>query len=79
MRGTHVPFPFESLKVNEGIRDRLITEIGCILLEQPVAQIRVLRFGKRVLVIGFFQPVERDDYAVDLCERVIQVAFLGCG
>lgn len=76
---SYIPIPLESLQVDEFIRDRLIAEGGLVLLQQTAARLRVLGFGDRVLDVGLFEPVERDDDAVDDGEGVVEIALGGVG
>ena len=74
---TYIPLPLKSLEIHKGTGDVLIVQVRFVLLEQPVAEVGVLGLGDGVLDVGLLQPVERDDDAVDLRQRVLEIP-LGC-
>lgn len=75
---TYLPLFRKLVQSAKCLRDRLIGKIGLVLLHQAVACLGVVGFGDGVFEVGLFYGVERDDDAVDLGQRVVQVA-LGIG
>ena len=73
----YIPLLLESLQIHKLPPHTLFAEVASILLQEPATCLRVLGFGDRVLDICFLETVEGDDYTVDFCERVVEVALLG--
>ncbi|KAL9107431.1 MAG: hypothetical protein Q9187_008428, partial [Circinaria calcarea] len=61
--------------VDEFIRDGLVAQGRLVLLQQPTTRLRVLGLGDRILDVGLFEPVERDDDAVDDGQGVVEIAL----
>ena len=75
----YIPLAFKRLQVDKFLSYRFIAEAGFVLLQQTTADFRILDFRDRVFEIGFFETVECDDDAIDVCERFIQITFSGVG
>lgn len=76
---TYLPLFRKLIQSAKCLRDCLIGKIGLVLLHQPVACLGVVGFGDGVLQVGLLYGIERDDDAVDLGQRVVQVALcIGC-
>jgi hypothetical protein len=75
---TYIPFLLEGLKIAKSARDRLVCQVGLVLLQQAAARLGVVGFGDRVLEVRLLEAVKGDDDAVDFGERIVEVA-LGVG
>lgn len=74
-RTLHIPFALERLKVAERARNCLIGEVRLVLLQKAAACLGVVGFRYRVFQIALLECVYGDNYAIDLGERVVQIAF----
>ena len=72
---TYLPSSLEAFQIVKGIGHRLIGQDGPILFQQSMTGLGVLGLGDRVPNVGFLHPIERDDDAVDLGQRLPSVSF----
>ena len=70
-----VPLALEGLKIAERAGNGLVGKVRLVLLEQAAARLGVVGFGYGILQIALLDCIQGDDYAVDLGQRVVQVAF----
>jgi hypothetical protein len=75
--GSHLPLQLERLQITKGGIDGVVGEIAFVLSQQPITRLGVLAFFDGVAQVCFLQRIERDDDAVDLCQRLMQVSFCG--
>lgn len=66
------------IQVTESFCDSLVRQIGLVLLQEPTACLGVVALIDGILEEGLFEAIKRDDDAVYLSERVVEVA-LGAG
>ena len=70
-RVAHIPLPLECLEISKLTCNRLIGEIGFILLQKSATCFCVLGFRDRVFDICLLYCIERDYDAVYLRKRVV--------
>ena len=75
---TYIPLPLERLQVDKLPCDIFVVQIGLVLLQQPTAELRILSFGYGVLDVRLLQPIQCDNYTVDLRKRIMQVSLRCC-
>jgi hypothetical protein len=68
---TYIPFLHECFEVHKALRHILVLQVGFILLQQPAACLAIIGLGDGVLEIRLLDCIEGDDYAVQLCERLV--------
>lgn len=67
----YLPLRFEGVQINKLPHYIVIIKCRSILLEEPIAYLCILSLWDRVLDVCFLETIERDNYTVYLCERVI--------
>lgn len=74
-RNTNFPLIFERFQIYKRLGHALICEDGFVLLQQPIADLRVFRLGHGVLQVCFFELVKRHNDAEDFGEGVVEVTL----
>ena len=78
-QAAYTPSRLEGIEIFEFRSHPLVAEIALVLLQQSRTQLRVLSIRYTVFVEGLLKPVERDDDAVDLSQRVEKIAIRSMG
>ena len=74
---TYVPLALEGFQLPVLPCHALVAQDVVVLLQEPAAHVRVLGLRDRVLDVGFLEPIERDNDAVDFGEGVVEVPLGG--
>jgi hypothetical protein len=73
-----MPLLRERVQVSESTHNGFIRKIRLVLLQEPTASPGIVGFGDRVFQIGLLKRIKRDDDAVYLSQRIVQISLGIC-
>jgi hypothetical protein len=70
-----MPLFRKRVQVSKSTHNGFICKIRLVLLQQPTASPGIVGFGDRVFQIGLLKRIKRDDDAVYLSQRIVQISL----